>query len=571
MTRMLWYKRGMTDRETSPTKDENEPAEPSENQPPLVIGMPSLSRILSIVMIILGIIVVGVLFFQVMVGFFVPLFLAALLVVIFRPVHVWIVRRTRYRRRIAATATTSLILLVVLLPIIVVISVAASQFTSTIGQLDPQRLTERLDDARQQLGLSLIHPEKFRRLDRLAESLDTTIYSDETQNTAEILDGVDVDQLLQRIGEARTLILYLAEQIRQPVGDDPIGNDALANDPLANDPSPDRDRANKRSLDAGSDPDPRIFEPEQNVIERLDWFAEVVQTTQQTEDRTPLDQIVAREQYHRQSVIASASIRTWIRDALGGTLRSQLRLLANPSAEDFKDLLGRARGSLQPRFVSLTSRTSGYVVKFLIDLVVLVIAVYFFLIDGNKMTRTLMRLSPLDDEYEEQLLSEFDRTSRAVVLASVASALAQGLLAALAFWFLNLPSIVLLFLLTSLLALVPFLGAASVWVPCAIYLAAVDQRFGAAFGLAVFGAAIISSIDNVIKMYVLQGRSTLHPLFALLSVLGGVSVFGPIGIIVGPMVVVFLQTLLEILNHELTNADAADANSPSPVSRSQPN
>jgi predicted PurR-regulated permease PerM len=61
----------------------------------------------------------------------------------------------------------------------------------------------------------------------------------------------------------------------------------------------------------------------------------------------------------------------------------------------------------------------------------------------------------------------------------------------------------------------------------------------------------VSSIDNVIKAYVLHGHSQLHPLFALLSVLGGVHVFGPIGILVGPMVVVFLQTLLEILNHEL--------------------
>ena len=69
---------------------------------------------------------------------------------------------------------------------------------------------------------------------------------------------------------------------------------------------------------------------------------------------------------------------------------------------------------------------------------------------------------------------------------------------------------------------------------------------------------MVSSIDNVIKMYVLHGRSTMHPLFALLSVLGGVQVFGPIGILVGPMVVVFLQALLEILNHELSERDAED-------------
>jgi predicted PurR-regulated permease PerM len=144
-----------------------------------------------------------------------------------------------------------------------------------------------------------------------------------------------------------------------------------------------------------------------------------------------------------------------------------------------------------------------------------------------------------------------------VVLASVSSALAQGFLASIAFYFFGFNSVIFLFLITSLMALVPFLGAASVWVPCAVYLTAVEQRWSAAIGLAIYGAAIVSSVDNLIKMYVLHGRSTMHPLFALLSVLGGVKVFGPIGILVGPMVVVFLQTLLEILNHELAARDAS--------------
>ena len=97
--------------------------------------------------------------------------------------------------------------------------------------------------------------------------------------------------------------------------------------------------------------------------------------------------------------------------------------------------------------------------------------------------------------------------------------------------------------------------------PARSYLGAVEQRWTAAIFLAIYGAAVVSSIDNVIKMYVLHGRSTMHPLFALLSVLGGVQVFGPIGILVGPMVVVFLQTLLEILNHELSERDAQDQDS----------
>src|SRR5206468_9315129 len=73
----------------------------------------------------------------------------------------------------------------------------------------------------------------------------------------------------------------------------------------------------------------------------------------------------------------------------------------------------------------------------------------------------------------------------------------------------------------------------------------------AAIGLAVYGTLVISMVDNIIKPLVLHGQSKLHPLLALLSVLGGIQALGPIGIIVGPMVVVFLQTLLKIVQREL--------------------
>lgn len=172
------------------------------------------------------------------------------------------------------------------------------------------------------------------------------------------------------------------------------------------------------------------------------------------------------------------------------------------------------------------------------------------------MTKTIMALSPLDDRYERELLIEFDKVSRAVVLATFLSALAQGVLATIGYYFAGIESIVLLFLLTSFMALIPFLGAASVWVPCCLWLAFVQDDLTAAIALGVYGAIVVSMVDNIIKPLVLKGQSNLHPLLALLSVLGGVQVFGPIGIMMGPMIVVFLQTLLEILNRELLHIDS---------------
>ena len=104
---------------------------------------------------------------------------------------------------------------------------------------------------------------------------------------------------------------------------------------------------------------------------------------------------------------------------------------------------------------------------------------------------------------------------------------------------------------TMLLAMVPFVGAGAVWVPCCIWLYFFADRPLAAVLLAIYGAGVVSLADNLIKPLVLHGRANLHPLLALLSILGGVKLLGPIGIFVGPMVVTFLHAVLLMLQKEI--------------------
>ena len=189
--------------------------------------------------------------------------------------------------------------------------------------------------------------------------------------------------------------------------------------------------------------------------------------------------------------------------------------------------------------------TTQYLGRFLIGLGVMFISVYYFLVDGPGMIRTIMRLSPLDDEYEQQLITQFDELSRAVVLATLLSAFAQGILAGIGFYFAGAGWVFLLTMLAMLFAMIPFIGCAAIWVPVCLWLMFTGHTV-AAVVLAIYCIAVVSMADNVIKPFVLHGRSNLHPLLALLSVLGGVQALGPIGIFVGPMVVAFLQTLLNM-------------------------
>ncbi|HMO85794.1 MAG TPA: AI-2E family transporter, partial [Lacipirellulaceae bacterium] len=135
--------------------------------------------------------------------------------------------------------------------------------------------------------------------------------------------------------------------------------------------------------------------------------------------------------------------------------------------------------------------------------------------------------------------------------------------------------IFLLTMLTMVLAIVPFAGAAAVWVPTAIwiYLYQVREVDGvvvtgdsfSAIALAIYGLTIVSTIDNVIKPLVLHGQSNLHPLVALISILGGVQTLGPIGILVGPMLVAFAQALLNMVNKELARMGDEQPSAPIPT------
>ena len=191
------------------------------------------------------------------------------------------------------------------------------------------------------------------------------------------------------------------------------------------------------------------------------------------------------------------------------------------------------------------------IVKLIIGLIVMTVSLFYFLADGRRMFSAVTRLIPLDQRYQWQLLEEFEEVSRAVVSSTLLAAIVQAVLAGFGFYVAGMPSVFLLTLLTFFGALVPFVGAAAVWGSASLYLLFFVKSTWAAAGLAIWGLCVVSTVDNIIKPIVLHGQSKLHPLLALLSVLGGVGALGPIGIFVGPIAVAFLQAALTMLQAEL--------------------
>jgi predicted PurR-regulated permease PerM len=212
----------------------------------------------------------------------------------------------------------------------------------------------------------------------------------------------------------------------------------------------------------------------------------------------------------------------------------------------------------------IAKRAPVMLLKLVIGLVVMTISLFYFLADGGRMLEAVTRVVPLDRRYQWQLLQEFEEISRAVVSSTLLAALAQAVLAGVGFWFVGLGNVFLLTLLTFFGALVPFVGAAAVWITASLYLLFFVKDTWAAVGLALWGGCVVSTIDNVIKPIVLHGQSKLHPLLALLSVLGGVGALGPIGIFVGPIAVAFLQAALTMLQAELDSFAGGETGISSP-------
>lgn len=227
---------------------------------------------------------------------------------------------------------------------------------------------------------------------------------------------------------------------------------------------------------------------------------------------------------------------------------------------DRKGLEANITAGVQQFLAPMALRTTRLLGETLVGLLIMILATYYFFADGAAMVQTIQRLSPLQGARTQELLDQFDGVTRAVVMATLLSAFVQGLLAGFGFYVAGVGSVFLLTALSMLLTLVPFVGAAIVWVPVCLWLFAVEGHTTAALVLAAYCIAVVSMVDNLVKPLVLQGRSNLHPLLALLSVLGGAQALGPIGIFVGPMVVAFLQTLLNMVHTELSIVTAEKQN-----------
>ncbi|MEJ2696681.1 MAG: AI-2E family transporter [Candidatus Sulfobium sp.] len=180
-----------------------------------------------------------------------------------------------------------------------------------------------------------------------------------------------------------------------------------------------------------------------------------------------------------------------------------------------------------------------------VDFIFMVFAVFFLLRDGPGFLSKARDYMPFSETQKNVLASQINDTIISTVYGGVVIAIIQGVLGGFAFYVIGIESPVLWGVAMSIMSFVPLLGTFAVWGPTSVYLV-VKGSFMEGVGLFLFGVLVISMVDNILKPLIIGSRTKMHTLIILFSVLGGIKLFGMIGLIMGPLITALFVSVFEI-------------------------
>ncbi len=195
-------------------------------------------------------------------------------------------------------------------------------------------------------------------------------------------------------------------------------------------------------------------------------------------------------------------------------------------------------------FNSLSGATRG-TAKVFLGVFIMLYAMFFFLISGSEYLSRILSVLPLSAEDKKRLVEKGLSVTRATVKGTLVIGVVQGTLAGLAFAVVGIDGAAFWGTLMAVLSMIPAVGTALVWIPAVIYLY-IKGEPAAATGLLVWCAAVVGTVDNVLRPRLVGGDTQMPDLLILVSTLGGLTMFGAVGIVVGPIVAAIFLTVWDI-------------------------
>jgi predicted PurR-regulated permease PerM len=212
---------------------------------------------------------------------------------------------------------------------------------------------------------------------------------------------------------------------------------------------------------------------------------------------------------------------------------------------DLQDLTQKQSGRAAAAVGGVLSATWDVVIQ----LVMMLIAFFFFLVDGPQLVDWFEDVMPLGRGQTRRLLAEFRHVSVAVIVSSVATAAIQAAVALVGYLIARVPNPFFFTIVTLIVALVPAVGAGSVVLAAAVIMYLGGHSYAALF-LVLWGILAVGLIDNVVKPFLIRGGIELHGAVVFFALLGGLAYFGPVGLIAGPLVVSFFLAVIRMWDRD---------------------
>jgi predicted PurR-regulated permease PerM len=275
----------------------------------------------------------------------------------------------------------------------------------------------------------------------------------------------------------------------------------------------------------------------------------------------------------REAGAAEEEIRAWI--AAGGFQTLLDQVAAIPliggwlktlfSNTDIQQSAAEGAKGLSQFLVGQMGGLMKNAVVLVADFFIMLLVLFFLFKDGRRWLTVLYELIPMDQSHKHKIITRLDQTIRAVVKGMLVTAIIQGVLAGLAYLVLGVPFPVVLTAITIVLAPIPLGGTALVWAPVAAYLFWTGAT-GKAMMMFAWGIGVVSTIDQVLRPWLIGQQVQIPILPLVLSVLGGLALYGMLGLFVGPILVSLLMTAVQIYREEYASArDAVPASPAKPL------
>lgn len=197
-----------------------------------------------------------------------------------------------------------------------------------------------------------------------------------------------------------------------------------------------------------------------------------------------------------------------------------------------------------------TSWLVGNATRLVFDFILMIFTMYYFFKDGERIIHKIKRLMPLTLTKTNATIKQLHDVIQATMYGSVVVALVQGLLGGILFALMGIPSAIFWGAIMAFLSIIPLLGAFIVYIPAGIILILGGSYFKGLF-IIILGTVIISQIDNLIRPFLISGKTEMHPLLLFFAILGGIYMFNLLGAILGPLIAAVFVTLLNIFEYKL--------------------